>query len=64
MKMSINKKRILKCILWTMLLLPVYKVGYIDKVYVLDLCYDIGRYISIILCITVKKLSEEKMLFF
>lgn len=53
MKMSINKKRILKCILWTMLLLPVYKVGYIDKVYVLDLCYDIGRYISIILCMLI-----------
>lgn len=50
MKICIGKKRILKCILWTMLLLPVYKVGYASQIGVLDLYYELGRYISIIMC--------------
>lgn len=42
----------IKKILWILLLLPIYKVGYISEIPLLNSIYDLGRYVGI--AVTVK----------
>lgn len=57
---------------WTLLLLPIYKVGYIRELPIVELLFDLGRYVSIIVCILlglkyIKSFAKERgllLLFF
>lgn len=47
MRVKINYRSFITNILWTLLMLPIYKLGYTEVSPMLDRIYDIGRFISI-----------------